>query len=447
MSHDIIRTTKAEQEKAGFTSPQSFSEALTRKENLGEKTRRANRILLKRGPSTVLTSDKARQKTKDNLTTLDTDLAGLEQPKEEAKTDIADMFEDDKDEVELSDEERELNNINRQNERDTEAATSSLEGLRTGTRKANDAIIRQLKNTLEQRLVSMQDLNKRTLEGQRIRGITSGRARFAPEVQSGIMSAAESAGIRRLGEIESEGLLLIAQAEKAALLEDFELLNSIMGKRAELNEERTKVLREQIELQKERDTEIAEQKEKVSRQFAIADLFQQGITDPGLILDAINFDEEGEQIGDVTLEEITAVTDELAAKDDLTGTSAEFRTFKQFQPDGDFNDFLRFKRQIAAAGREGRGTRGIDIGGGTEIPEENLQEVIGVLNENRGDDGFVDPFVYEEVFDQWLDLGGTVSKFVKQFPPKDYVNPEATNLPRVIMSRVETGDSLGFDNL
>lgn len=49
-----------------------------------------------------------------------------------------------------------------------------------------------------------------------------------------------------------------------------------------------------------------------SREAAIADLYSQGITDPGQILQFINFTDAGEQIGDITLDEISGVLENIS---------------------------------------------------------------------------------------------------------------------------------------
>lgn len=57
--------------------------------------------------------------------------------------------------------------------------------------------------------------------------------------------------------------------------------------------------------------EQREAQENASREAAIVDLYNQGITDPKQIFDYINYTEGGERIGDIRLSEITAVTEAL----------------------------------------------------------------------------------------------------------------------------------------
>ncbi len=71
-------------------------------------------------------------------------------------------------------------------------------------------------------------------------------------------------------------------------------------------------------------------------------------------------------------------------------------------------------------------------GGGTSGGMSKAQIKFGEnkLNESRGDDGYVDPYVYKQAFDDW---DGTTKEFLATYPPKNYVNPKAKNLPKYLM--------------
>lgn len=52
------------------------------------------------------------------------------------------------------------------------------------------------------------------------------------------------------------------------------------------------------------------------------------------------------------------------------------------------------------------------------------------LNASRGEDGYVDPAVYQQAYDQWLKYGlGSLKEFKAKFPPGYYVNPANATLP------------------
>lgn len=57
------------------------------------------------------------------------------------------------------------------------------------------------------------------------------------------------------------------------------------------------------------------------------------------------------------------------------------------------------------------------------------------LNGTRGADNFVDPSAYLQAYKDWTSSakGGTTKGFIAAFPPKDYVNPANTDLPKYLM--------------
>lgn len=46
----------------------------------------------------------------------------------------------------------------------------------------------------------------------------------------------------------------------------------------------------------------------------------------------------------------------------------------------------------------------------------------------RGEDGFVDPYAYKAIFEDWTSHGGTAANFLTKFPIKTNVNPESYKL-------------------
>ena len=63
----------------------------------------------------------------------------------------------------------------------------------------------------------------------------------------------------------------------------------------------------------------------------------------------------------------------------------------------------------------------------------------------RGSDGYVDPAVYVELYNQWIQNGGLESDFKQVFPVKDFVNPAPQSDPKVssIIQRLRGTTSTG----
>lgn len=76
-------------------------------------------------------------------------------------------------------------------------------------------------------------------------------------------------------------------------------------------------------------------------------------------------------------------------------------------------------------------------GSGNPTPTEskNAKIVSGEqkLNSAKGADGYTDPYLYKQAAEDWVnDRLGTIAQFLTKFPPKNYVNPEASKIPNLL---------------
>lgn len=106
-------------------------------------------------------------------------------------------------------------NIN--NTYDTLAANmkSQVDSLTAGLDTETAAMVQRISDTYVKRIAEQKDLNNRYLESSRVSGYASGRARYASELQDGILSKEEQDGIRRITDLEQERDNLIQQARSA----------------------------------------------------------------------------------------------------------------------------------------------------------------------------------------------------------------------------------------
>jgi hypothetical protein len=57
------------------------------------------------------------------------------------------------------------------------------------------------------------------------------------------------------------------------------------------------------------------------------------------------------------------------------------------------------------------------------------------LDASRGEDKYVDPQVYLDAYTDWtVNKHGLPQDFIKNFPPKVYVNPKNNTLPAILQS-------------
>lgn len=74
------------------------------------------------------------------------------------------------------------------------------------------------------------------------------------------------------------------------------------------------------------------------------------------------------------------------------------------------------------------------VSGSLKVSADEISQGVQMLNSSKGTDNFVDPTVYEQMYNAWLGKGGKPQDFISQFPPKQYVNPANNTLPTNLRS-------------
>jgi hypothetical protein len=115
-------------------------------------------------------------------------------------------------------------------------ATSELDRIGAQQDQNTNNLIESIKQTYASRIEIMEDLNNRSLQGERQVGIRSGRSRYTNQTNRDILTDTEKRGIDRVAKLEGEMLSLIVQAEQARTEEDIELFNERMDRLNEIND-------------------------------------------------------------------------------------------------------------------------------------------------------------------------------------------------------------------
>lgn len=127
-------------------------------------------------------------------------------------------------------------------------ARSKFEGLMATADAGQRALMESIQKTFEVRKYEMERINTAALNTQQLLGARSGRQRYAPEMQSSILSEEERAGLVRMTEIEALELQTIAAAQQAATEQDFLLLNGMLNTFQGLRGERNELMQEMYNL-------------------------------------------------------------------------------------------------------------------------------------------------------------------------------------------------------
>lgn len=231
-----------------------------------------------------------------------------------------------------------INDLNGQ----IEDLTKSMMNLNLDADPEFLAISQSIKNQFAEARNQIEQTNRQRERALTTLGNRYGTTRFGNQVQAGIETEEIKQGAQRVADInakEAEALVTARQAFKSGKWENFSrVVNSLKDLREEKNTELTAYNQSIANLNKklqEEEKTIQQQITQASRDSAIAGLVGQGITDAATALDLLNFDENGRQIGDFTLDEVSKAMNLAYNKETLSGLNPDFRTYeylRQNQP-------------------------------------------------------------------------------------------------------------------
>lgn len=129
-----------------------------------------------------------------------------------------------------------------------EYARSKYRAIAENADDAQANLLRAIEAAFDVRRAEMERINKAALNTQALLGARSGRQRYAPEMQSSILSEEERAGLIRLTEIDALEFQTIAAAQQAAVEQNLAILNNEMATLAGLREEKNSLITQMYNL-------------------------------------------------------------------------------------------------------------------------------------------------------------------------------------------------------
>ena len=248
---------------------------------------------------------------------------------------------------EVSEDERLLSEQIAETDTQLDNASASLDSIRVRLNASSQALVESIQRDFAQRRKQLADVNKRSLASLRQFAIRRGGQRFAPEITTGILSAEERAGITRLAELDADEASLIAKAELANTALDFELLSRQINL---IRQNRDNKQRELEKLQKasfEKNKETQERLESLIKESSILNVIQGGISDPADIFNQLQ--------GEATLDEINDVLDNTLREEDEDFGTGAFGLFNRLKAAGEIPEdlgFFEFQALDAASKRK-----------------------------------------------------------------------------------------------
>jgi hypothetical protein len=129
-----------------------------------------------------------------------------------------------------------------------ESYITQMDQMKAAQTAANKNLINSIQTSYNNKIKQMSTLNQIRQGNVQTAQFRSGRARYAPTLAEGAVSAEESAGLSRIAGLESQKNSLIGQAKNAAIANDYKMLNDKMNMLGKLQGQQTKALQDQLKM-------------------------------------------------------------------------------------------------------------------------------------------------------------------------------------------------------
>lgn len=118
----------------------------------------------------------------------------------------------------------------------------------------------------------------------------------------------------------------------------------------------------------------------------------------------------------------------------LTPTENEAFTLSEGQTRYQLDPATGEYRAVGTVGKSGDPLKSLTSSGSLKsgslnYSSQDYTEDSNALEQSRGGDGWVDPAVYQRLYQSWLTSGGVADDFVNLYPPERYANPINNTLP------------------
>lgn len=207
--------------------------------------------------------------------------------------------------------------------------SQKINDLIAGMKSSLDASTKQQLDAIEQNhnveYAMQKDANARAEKARSATLLNLGTSRYAPFAASGTTLAQTSYGLQQLQAIDAKENAAIANVRKAQSDGDMQLMDKALATVQDIRKQKQEAAQKLIETQQARIKKAQDQEIQASRDSALVDLVRQGVTDPRQLLQYLNYDEQGNLIGDFTAAEIEKTLASIMPKglSDIAKTAAQ----------------------------------------------------------------------------------------------------------------------------
>lgn len=229
---------------------------------------------------------------------------------------------------------------------------SSYEPLALANTQATQALIASLTQQYQQRKKEIELINKTELGVATQSGLRSGAARYAPEINQGILTDTENRGIARLQELDRIYTQAVSEANTALSQKNYTLAKEKFDSILKVEQQFYQETKERNAEAKKVNDALQAKNREINVGNYVSQLVTQGVSDPNEIRQILN----ETYSGDFTAKEIGDALKVFTPNEALAGLNADYKTYKYLTDIGDPSvkgmNYLGFKSAVANAERK-----------------------------------------------------------------------------------------------
>lgn len=241
-------------------------------------------------------------------------------------------------------------------DRQEKTARETYQSLTLANKATAAAEINSLTGSWGERRQLLQESNRANVANWNQQFIRTGQAEYSPGMSSDLITGKELEGQRKVKQLDDEYNAAVAAVNAATSQKNFAAAADLTKTLSSIEDKALAQMRENAKEAADVNAKIREKTVQASREMAISDIVKQGITDPMDIQDYLNNTDAGKQIGDITLKEIQDTLKIVNPSADLSGLTADYRTFKALKdakdPLVDNMNYFGYLRAVGNASRK-----------------------------------------------------------------------------------------------
>lgn len=283
--------------------------------------------------------------------------------------------------------EQRLESIDRQQKQ----AQSIYKNLTTAANQAAQAQIAGLTGQWQERRELLIESNRANEATWRQGFIRTGQSEYSPGMTGDFLSAKEREGMRRVQQLDDQYNAAVAQVNAAVDERNFSRAADLTATLQDLENQTFEIMQKNLDEAKK----VNEAFRKASRDSAVASVVAQGFTDPVQVMEMLNFNATGQQVGDFTAEEVENALKILSPDASMSGLTADYRTYKtmlnnsELPKDTSYTQFLAMITNAKRVKSSGGGSGGDGVSGGV------YREIANTMSTVAGSDTYVAPEDYK----------------------------------------------------